>query len=64
MNFEDPEVLERLTGPDYVKYWKETFGFDYVTKPKEINTEVINNTKKQVLDVSPLALHCVESEFR
>jgi hypothetical protein len=30
VNFEDPEVLQRLVGPDMKKYWKETYGFDWV----------------------------------
>lgn len=32
LNFEDPAVLARFTGPDYVQYWKETYGFDNVIK--------------------------------
>ena len=36
LNFEDPEVFKRLTGPDYKKCWKETFGYDWVNQQKII----------------------------
>ena len=36
MNFEDPAVFERMTGPDYQKYFKETYGVDWVSKEKLI----------------------------
>ena len=36
MNFEDPDVFKRLTGPDYKKYWRETFGYDWVNQEKLI----------------------------
>ena len=64
MNFEDPEVLERLTGPDYVKYWKETYGFDYVTKPEGFYTVMVDGTNKTLLDQSHVAEYCLKSEFR
>jgi hypothetical protein len=34
MNFEDPDVFKRMTGPDYQKYWKETYGYDWVNQEK------------------------------
>ena len=65
MNFDDPDVLERMTGPDYKKYWKTTYGFDYVTKLE--GTRVVRDNKAKELDIddlSPLGKHCLESEFR
>ena len=41
MNFEDPDVFERLTGPDYQKYWKETYGFDWVNQEKTIGMFIV-----------------------
>jgi hypothetical protein len=35
-NFEDPDVFRRLTGPDYQKYWKETYGYDWIKQEKLI----------------------------
>jgi hypothetical protein len=52
LNFEDPAVLERLTGPDYEKFWKESYGFDNVSR----------NEGDKVLGKFPR--HCVESEYR
>jgi hypothetical protein len=63
-NFEDPDVLERFTGPDYVKYWKETYGFDYVAKSSDFFTTTINGQNRTVLDYSHLAKYCIKSEFR
>jgi hypothetical protein len=34
MNFEDAAVLERMTGRNYRRYWKETYGVDWVNKEK------------------------------
>jgi hypothetical protein len=34
MNFEDPEVMQRMTGPEYKKYWKETYGYDWINQEK------------------------------
>jgi hypothetical protein len=63
VNYEDPAVLERFIGPEYEKYWKTTYGYDFVTKlPGEVTT-TINGTDFRV-DNSPMALHCVKSEFR
>ena len=64
VNFEDPEVLERLTGPEYEKHWKETYGFDYVTKPAESSIYVDKAANVTKIDITPLAMHCVESEYR
>ena len=52
LNFEDPAVLERLTGPDYVQQWKASYGFDYVSRSEG----------DKVLGKFPQ--HCVASEFR
>ena len=41
MNFEDPDVFQRLTGPDYQKYWKETFGYDWVNQEKTIGLQML-----------------------
>jgi hypothetical protein len=46
MNFEDPAVFERLTGQDYQKYWKETFGVDWVNKEKVIGICFIFDTDR------------------
>ena len=32
LNFEDPEVLAKLTGDDYESHWKATYGVDFVAK--------------------------------
>ena len=32
LNFEDTEVLERLTGPDFEKLMKATYGMDYIVR--------------------------------
>jgi hypothetical protein len=50
LNFEDPAVLARLTGPDYEQLWKKTYGYDYVIKKglarkKQKGQYRINNTK-------------------
>jgi NADPH-dependent curcumin reductase CurA len=62
MNFEDPEVLERLTGPDFEKHMKATYGFDHVIKTK--TTKIENNVTKTVPDGFKIIKHCAESEFR
>ena len=64
MNFDDPDVLERMTGPDYKKYWKTTYGFDYVTKLEGKKIMVNNETKLDIDTIGPLAKYCVEAEFR
>jgi hypothetical protein len=51
-NFEDPDVLERLTGPEFTKYWKETYGVDFAI------IHAVNSTEGESIQ------HCVESEFR
>ena len=63
VNFDDPEVLGRFTGPDYKKYWSETYGFDFVTKLQAERVTVGNNTYMDT-DVLQLAKYCLESEFR
>jgi hypothetical protein len=62
LNFEDPEVFERLTGPDYEKYWKESYGFDYVAKIDQY--KLVGNTKVLDANETPLIKYCVESESR
>ena len=63
VNYEDPEVLERFVGPEYEKYWKKTYGYDYVTKlPGEAVQE--GDVKSFNIDNFPMAFHCLESEFR
>ncbi len=62
LNFEDPDVFERFTGPNYEKYMKATYGFDFAQKitPKHM----VYNTKTDDIDVTPIVKHCAESEFR
>jgi hypothetical protein len=53
LNFEDPAVLARLTGPDYEQLWKKTYGYDYVIKKglarkKQKGQHRINNTQKSI----------------
>ena len=62
LNFEEPEVFERLTGPDYEKYWKETYGVDYVTKLDLY--KLVGNEKTLINDESPITKYCAESESR
>jgi hypothetical protein len=63
MNYEDPEVLERFLGPDYKEYWKNTYGFDYVTKlPGKL--VVRGNITDIEIEDYPLSVHCVKAEFR
>ena len=63
LNFEDPDVLARLTGPNYEKYWKDTYGVDYVTKlPGELTVE--DGMKTVIIDETPMAKYCLKSEFR
>ena len=62
-NFEDPEVLAKLTGPDYEMHWKRVYGFDFVTKLPN-NTAKVDIDQSYDVDSSPVAIHCVESEFR
>ncbi len=52
LNFEDPDVLERLTGPDFEKHWKSTYGVDFatVTAP-DFTTGKFHE-------------HCLKAEFR
>jgi hypothetical protein len=58
-NFEDPEVLEKFTKPGFEKYWKETYGFDFVMKLPENISNYAENIES---NFSPLAVHCVEAE--
>jgi hypothetical protein len=51
-NFEDPDVFERLTGPDFEKHWKSTYGVDFAMK------------HSPVFETGDLPQHCLESEFR
>ena len=53
LNFDDPEVLERLTGPDFEKLMKETYGLDFVTKDE-------GNAK----ETGKYPEHCIKSESR
>jgi hypothetical protein len=63
LNFEDPDVLARLTGPDYKKYWKATYGVDYVTKlPGQLVVE--DGVKIVKIDETPMANYCLKSEYR
>ena len=65
MNFEDPDVLERFTGPDYVKYWKDTYGYDNVAKLKE--PTAVNSSKKINIAVDHTFMgkkYCLRAEFR
>ncbi len=55
LNFEDPDVLERFTGPDYEKYMKNTFGFDYTMRYDARDHEAMKRK---------ITKHCAESEFR
>ena len=64
LNFEDPEVLEKLTGPDYDKYWKATYGLDYVKKLPSNSMKFDQNAQDYDIDLTTVAVHCVESEFR
>ena len=63
VNYEDPEVLERFIGPEFEKYWKETYGLDYVRRVSFITTTQ-GNVTDYAHDLKPLAVHCVEAEFR
>jgi hypothetical protein len=63
VNYEDPEVLEHFIGHDYEKYWKTTYGYDFITKlPGEVT--MVNNITDFSIEISPMAVHCVKSEFR
>ena len=53
LNFEDPVVLERLTGPHYKHQWQSSYGFDFVTKDEG-----------EVKILGKFPQHCVQSEFR
>jgi hypothetical protein len=64
LNFEDPDVLARMTGPDYARYWKESYGVDYVAKLPGETIVNGNNTRGVFNDETPMAKHCVKSEFR
>jgi hypothetical protein len=61
LNFQDPAVFERFTGPDFEKNMKTTYGFDFVIK-----TETTKNYDKKTIqiDETPIFKHCAESEFR
>ena len=62
-NFEDPEVLERFTGPDFANYWKATYGFDYVGKHP---VKKVKHGPVQGIDYDeiPTGVHCAKSENR
>ena len=62
-NFEDPEVLERFTGPDFANYWKATYGFDYVAKHpvKKVKHDPVQGID---YDEIPTGVHCAKSENR
>ena len=64
MNFEDPEVFERFTGPDYEKSWKATYGFDKVVKAQAVPTKFSNGTTAYYYDGTQFDQYCAESENR
>ena len=62
LNFEDPEVFARLTGAEYEKYWKESYGLDTVWKVDLVKS--VGNVKTWDLDESSVNRFCAESESR
>jgi hypothetical protein len=62
LNYEDPEVFERLTGPDFEKHMKATYGYDHVMKIEQ--TIMVNNVKVVESNDLPMRKHCAESENR
>jgi hypothetical protein len=64
MNFEDPEVFERMIGSDFKNLWKTTYGFDYVTKlPAE---KVLKNNQSVLVQdaLTAFGKYCLKAEFR
>jgi hypothetical protein len=53
LNFEDPEVFDRMTGPDYEKNMKATYGMDYIVREEPGD-----------LSSGKYLEHCVNSESR
>jgi ribosomal protein S18 len=45
LNFEDPEVLQRMVGPEYKLYWKTTFGVDWVHQQGLIGEYALKKTR-------------------
>jgi hypothetical protein len=62
LNFEDPEVFERFTGPDFEKYMKTTYGFDQAIQLE--HTKLVGNVRTDILDETVLYKFCAESENR
>jgi hypothetical protein len=62
LNFQDPAVFIRLTGPDFEKHMKTTYGFDFVIKTE--TTKKDGKEKTIQIDETPIFKHCAESEFR
>ena len=63
LNF-DWAAVERLSGPDFEKYFKQTYGVDYAVKPggKTVKVDDSQFTIVQP-DLSQAAKHCLKSEF-
>ncbi len=61
LNFQDPAVFERFTGPDFEKHMKTTYGFDFVIKAEPSKKDGKEETK---INETPIFKHCAESEFR
>jgi hypothetical protein len=78
MNFEDPNVFQRMTGPEYKKYWKETYGYDWINQEKSrgMLSKFIDNCAKSyffagyrentvfTIEYTELMKHCAISENR
>jgi hypothetical protein len=62
LNYEDPEVFERLTGPDFEKHMKATYGMDYVAKLATV--QQMGNESKLAVDETLVYKYCAESENR
>ena len=60
LNFEDPEVLAKLTGDDYESHWKATYGVDFVAKLGQLKEK----QAQPVVDKSRMPAHCLKSEYR
>jgi hypothetical protein len=52
LNFEDPAVLARLTGPDYEQLWKKTYGYDYVIKKGLARKKQKGQQNKQYAEIN------------
>jgi hypothetical protein len=61
LNFQDPAVFERLTGPDFERHMKTTYGFDFVAKAE---TSKKDGKEETEFNETPIFKHCAESEFR